>query len=92
MTSETAVGYIRLSQDGNSLDRQRRDVEDYAANNSYTLAAIYNEATERLASTQTEVHCIARSHRDRGRRRDVRPEPLAGLARSQRTAAAPARR
>jgi DNA invertase Pin-like site-specific DNA recombinase len=43
MTTETAVGYIRLSQDGKSLDRQRRDVTDYAVTNGYTLADIYNE-------------------------------------------------
>jgi DNA invertase Pin-like site-specific DNA recombinase len=43
MTSNTAVGYIRLSQDGKSLDRQRRDVEAYAAANDYSLTEIYNE-------------------------------------------------
>jgi DNA invertase Pin-like site-specific DNA recombinase len=43
MTTETAVGYIRLSQDGKSLDRQRRDVTDYADTNGYALAEIYNE-------------------------------------------------
>lgn len=43
MTSNTAVGYIRLSQDGKSLDRQRRDVEHYADNHGYPLAEIYNE-------------------------------------------------
>jgi DNA invertase Pin-like site-specific DNA recombinase len=43
MTTETAVGYIRLSQDGKSLDRQRRDVADYADTNGYSLADIYNE-------------------------------------------------
>lgn len=43
MTSETAVGYLRLSQDGKSLDRQRRGVEDYAAAHDYALAEIYNE-------------------------------------------------
>lgn len=43
MTTDTAVGYIRLSQDGTSLGRQRRDVEDYADNHGYTLAKIYNE-------------------------------------------------
>ena len=44
-TTDTAVGYIRLSQDGKSLARQRRDVEDYATENEYTLAEIYNEGT-----------------------------------------------
>lgn len=43
MTTETAIGYIRLSQDGKSLDRQRRDVTDYADTNGYALAEIYNE-------------------------------------------------
>jgi DNA invertase Pin-like site-specific DNA recombinase len=43
MTSNTAVGYIRLSQDGKSLDRQRRDVEAYTTENGYTLETIYNE-------------------------------------------------
>ena len=43
MPTETAVGYIRLSQDGTSLDRQRRDVTDYADNHGYALAEIYNE-------------------------------------------------
>lgn len=43
MTTDTAVGYIRLSQDGKSLDRQRRDVETYADEHGYTLDEIYNE-------------------------------------------------
>lgn len=43
MPTKSAVGYIRLSQDGMSLDRQRRDVEDYADTHGYVLAEIYNE-------------------------------------------------
>jgi DNA invertase Pin-like site-specific DNA recombinase len=41
--TETAVGYIRLSQDGKSLTRQRRDVEDYAGERGAELVTIYNE-------------------------------------------------
>jgi DNA invertase Pin-like site-specific DNA recombinase len=41
--SKTAVGYIRLSQDGKSLDRQRGDVEDYAAEHGFDLGEVYNE-------------------------------------------------
>jgi DNA invertase Pin-like site-specific DNA recombinase len=43
--TDTAVGYLRLSQNGKSLDRQRRDVEDYAAENGDTLVELYNEGT-----------------------------------------------
>lgn len=43
MTTDTAVGYLRLSQDGKSLDRQRQDVEEYVNENSYPLDEIYNE-------------------------------------------------
>lgn len=43
MTTDTAVGYLRLSQDGMSLDRQQRDIEDYADKYGYTLDVIYNE-------------------------------------------------
>lgn len=41
--SETAVGYIRLSQDGKSLERQRRDVEEYADAEGFDLVEVYNE-------------------------------------------------
>jgi len=41
--SETVVGYIRLSQDGKSLDRQARDIETYAAENGLDVVEIYNE-------------------------------------------------
>lgn len=41
--SETAVGYLRLSQDGKSLDRQRRDVEEYAEARGFDLEDVYNE-------------------------------------------------
>lgn len=41
--SETAVGYIRLSQDGKSLERQRRDVEGYADSEGFDLVEVYNE-------------------------------------------------
>lgn len=41
--SETAVGYIRLSQDGKSLERQRGDVEEYAGENDLDLVEVYNE-------------------------------------------------
>lgn len=41
--AETAVGYIRLSQDGKSLDRQRRDIEDYASERDAELLTIYDE-------------------------------------------------
>ncbi|QLC35766.1 recombinase family protein (plasmid) [Halarchaeum sp. CBA1220] len=41
--SETAVGYVRLSQDGKSLNRQERDVERYAADNSLDVVEVYNE-------------------------------------------------
>ncbi|HET7323575.1 MAG TPA: recombinase family protein [Halococcus sp.] len=41
--SETAVGYIRLSQDGKSLARQRRDVEDYASERGAELVTVYDE-------------------------------------------------
>jgi DNA invertase Pin-like site-specific DNA recombinase len=40
---ETAVGYIRLSQDGKSLARQRRDIEDYATDREAELLRIYDE-------------------------------------------------
>ncbi len=43
MTTDTAVGYIRLSQDVKSLDRQRQDVEEYINKNGYPLDEIYNE-------------------------------------------------
>ncbi len=43
MTTDTAVGYLRLSQDGHSIDRQRRDVEAYANTNGFALVEIYNE-------------------------------------------------
>lgn len=42
-TTDRAVGYIRLSQDGKSLDRQRRDVEQYAREQDAVLVEIYNE-------------------------------------------------
>lgn len=38
-----AVGYIRLSQDGMSLDRQQRDVEDYSDAEGFELVEMYNE-------------------------------------------------
>jgi DNA invertase Pin-like site-specific DNA recombinase len=41
--AETAVGYIRLSQDGKSLVRQRRDVENYAQEQEVELLRIYDE-------------------------------------------------
>ena len=41
--SDTAVGYIRLSQDGKSLNRQRRDVEDYATERGVELITVYDE-------------------------------------------------
>lgn len=40
---KTAVGYIRLSQDGKSLKRQRRDVKEYADENDLVLVEVYNE-------------------------------------------------
>lgn len=40
---ETAVGYIRLSQDGKSLARQRRDIEDYATERGAELVTVYDE-------------------------------------------------
>ncbi len=43
MTTNIAVGYLRLSQDGHSIDRQRRDVEAYADTNGFALAKIYDE-------------------------------------------------
>lgn len=43
--TETAVGYLRLSQDGKSLSRQRRDVQEYAAARDFDLAKVYNEGT-----------------------------------------------
>lgn len=41
--SESAVGYLRLSQDGKSLERQRRDVESYADDQGFDLVDVYNE-------------------------------------------------
>lgn len=41
--TETAIGYIRLSQDGKSLERQRGDIEDYAEKRGFDLVEIYNE-------------------------------------------------
>jgi DNA invertase Pin-like site-specific DNA recombinase len=41
--AETAVGYIRLSQDGKSLARQRRDIENYATEQEAELLTIYDE-------------------------------------------------
>ena len=41
--SETAVGYIRLSQDGKSLERQHRDVKEYADAEDFDLVKVYNE-------------------------------------------------
>lgn len=41
--TETALGYIRLSQNGRSLPRQQRDVEDYADSHGYELLDVYNE-------------------------------------------------
>jgi DNA invertase Pin-like site-specific DNA recombinase len=41
--TETAIGYIRLSQDGKSLSRQRRDIEDYASERDAGLLTIYDE-------------------------------------------------
>ncbi len=41
--TETAVGYLRLSQDGKSLERQRRDVKEYAGQNDIDLVEMYNE-------------------------------------------------
>ena len=41
--SDTAVGYIRLSQDGASLERQRADVEEYVGENDLDLVEVYNE-------------------------------------------------
>ncbi|WP_256684935.1 recombinase family protein [Halococcus qingdaonensis] len=41
--SDTAVGYIRLSQDGKSLNRQRRDVKDYATGRGVELITVYDE-------------------------------------------------
>ncbi|QHS17210.1 recombinase family protein [haloarchaeon 3A1-DGR] len=38
-----AVGYIRLSQDGMSLERQKRDIEDYADTREFDLITVYNE-------------------------------------------------
>lgn len=38
-----AVGYIRLSQDGKSLERQQRDIEEYAAAEGLELVQVYNE-------------------------------------------------
>jgi DNA invertase Pin-like site-specific DNA recombinase len=43
MPTETAVGYIRLSQDGKSLARQRRDVKDYATDHGAELVTVYDE-------------------------------------------------
>src|SRR5699024_5696714 len=51
--SEIAVGYIRLSQDGKSLARQRRDVEDYANEYGAELVTVYNEANEAPGSIPT---------------------------------------
>lgn len=44
--SETAVGYIRLSQDGKSLERQRRNVEKYANENDLDLVNVYNDGKQ----------------------------------------------
>lgn len=41
--SNTAVAYIRLSQDGKSLERQHRDVEEYADVEDFDLVKVYNE-------------------------------------------------
>lgn len=41
--TQTAVGYIRLSQDGKSLDRQERDITKYAASFGFELTEIYDE-------------------------------------------------
>ena len=41
--TETAVGYIRLSQVGKSLARQCRDVKDYATEHGTELVAVYGE-------------------------------------------------
>jgi|GEM_PF-4627660 len=41
--TETAVGYIRLSQDGKSLDRHRRDIKDYASARDVELLTVYDE-------------------------------------------------
>ena len=41
--TEPAIGYIRLSQDGKSLERQRGDVEDYAEEQGFDLVEVYNE-------------------------------------------------
>jgi len=38
-----AVGYIRLSQDGMSLERQQRDIENYADSGAFELVKVYNE-------------------------------------------------
>ena len=38
-----AVGYIRLSQDGMSLERQQRDIENYADLGGFNLVKVYNE-------------------------------------------------
>ncbi|WP_202593584.1 recombinase family protein [Halococcus sediminicola] len=43
MRTDTAVGYIRLSQDGKSLARQRRDVENYATEYGIELIRVYDE-------------------------------------------------
>jgi DNA invertase Pin-like site-specific DNA recombinase len=41
--TETAVGYIRLSQDGKSLTRQRRDIKNYATERDAELLTVYDE-------------------------------------------------
>jgi DNA invertase Pin-like site-specific DNA recombinase len=58
MTTETAVGYIRLSQDGKSLDRQRRDVTDYADEHGYALADIYNEGKRGFSADRPEYQAL----------------------------------
>lgn len=50
--SDTAIGYIRLSQDGKSLERQRRNVEEYADTKGLELVRVYDEG--RHASGFTE--------------------------------------
>ncbi|WP_224332895.1 recombinase family protein [Haloprofundus halobius] len=41
--TDHAVAYLRLSQDGKSLERQQRDVEDYADEHGLGLVRTYNE-------------------------------------------------
>lgn len=67
MTTDTAVGYIRLSQDGKSLDRQRRDVETYADEHGYTLDEIYNEGKRASGfDTDRPEYQALREHIDGG--------------------------